>query len=462
MKKQLVNVWLIKLVALMLALAGCAREQPDPPALQIDEALLELAEEPEPLPEEPDPLLTPDSFTLKSAPADLFVFLNGERINPVSTIPDAGLRTFEIGEVGILSFRAAGYRAIEHHSSALPVRGGIVGVKLELSSGILQLQGEYRTGVQPKSAVFSPDGERLVLPLLGQHGIDVFRRTGDLLEFERRLSVPGSDSAGFVEAMFDSRRRELWVSNMTKNSVHIFDLDTLEYKASLGTGGVYPKVIAQSPDGNFTVVSNWVSRDVSVFDTDTRELLRRIPVGGIPRGMAFSHDGTLLYTAIFDEPVIAVIDMSQNRVTNRFRLHEEPGAARHIIYRNGRLYVSDMLRGTVNILNASTGTLLRSRRIGPNINTIVISPDGRYVFASSRGRNSPLGYLFPGPDFGAVFKLRAEDLSHVERVWGRNQPTGLDISPDGRMLVFTDFLDNNLQLYLVPVMNEEAPAPASF
>ena len=444
------------LIALAFVIAGCRREQPALPeaAPEITEAPAEYIPriyEPEALPVEPDPALTPETFTLKSAPADMQVFLNGERLSPISAAPDAGLRTFEIDMAGMLSFRAAGYRTIEHHTGALPIRGGIVGIKLELANGILQLKGEYRTGSQPKSAFFSPDGQRVFLPLLGQHGIDVFRRTGDLLEFERRLSVPGSNSAGFVEALSDAQRRELWVSNMTKNSVHIFDLDTLEYKVSLNTGGVYPKVIAQSPDGNFTVVSNWVSRDVSIFDSDTRELLRRIPVGGIPRGMAFSPNGSLLYTAIFDEPLIAVIDMAQHRVTRNFRLYEGQGAARHIIYRNGRLYVSDMLRGTVNILNASTGALLRSRRIGPNINTIVLSPDGRYVFASSRGRNSPQGYLWPGPDFGAIFKLRAEDLSLVERVWGRNQPTGLDISPDGRLLVFTDFLDANLQVYSVPV-----------
>ena len=457
-------MWLIVALTLALAVAGCRGEQPAPilpgPAPEITQDLPEEAPqiaEPEEPPEEPCPLLTPETFTLKSAPADLHVFLNGELLVPASAVPAEGLRTFELDGPGMLSFRAAAYRTIEHHSSALPVRGGIVGIKLELEHGLLQLQAEYRTGIQPKSAFFSPDGQRVFLPLLGEHGIDVFRRTGDALEFERRLSVPGSASAGFVEALSDARRRELWVSNMVKNTVHIFNLDTLEYKTSLSTGGIYPKVIAQSPDGSITAVSNWVSRDISVFDSDTRQLLRRIPVGGIPRGMAFSPDGALLYTAIFDAPEIAVVDMAQNKVTNRFSLHEGSGAARHIIYRNGRLYVSDMFSGTVNILNAATGALLRSRRVGPNINTIVLSPDGRYVFASSRGRNSPQGYLWPGPDFGAVFMLRTEDLSLVERVWGRNQPTGLDISPDGRLLVFTDFLDANLQLYSIPVYSPVAP-----
>ena len=347
----------------------------------------------------------------------------------------------------MLRFSAAGYQSIEYHSDELPVRNNIVGIKLENENGIATLVGEYSTGRQPKSAYFSPDGNRLFVPLLNQHGIDVFRITGGSLAYETRLTVPNSRAIGFVEAMCDKRRRELWVSSMLENKVHIYDLDTLEYKTSLNTGGVYPKVVVQSPDGKTTAVSNWQSMDISLFDSDTKRLLRKIHVGGTPRGMAFSPDGALLYTAIYDAPLVVVINMTQNRITNRFRFSQGAGAARHIIYRDEKLYVSDMLRGTVNILNASTGALLRSAYVGLNINTIILSPDGRYVFASSRGRNHHEDYTRPGPDFGAVYMLSAEDLSLQERIWGRNQPTGLAISPDGRQLVFTDFLDANIELY---------------
>jgi DNA-binding beta-propeller fold protein YncE len=269
------------------------------------------------------------------------------------------------------------------------------------------------------------------------------------LVFETRLTVPGSKATGFVEALTDERRRELWVSNMEENKVHIYDLDTLAYKSSVPTGGVYPKVIVQNPAGNLTLVSNWITFNISVIDSDTKVLLRRIPVGGTPRGMAFSPDGKFCYVAIYDGPVIAVVDMEANRVIKRYQISGGVGAARHVIYRDGKLYVSDMYRGTVNILDAPTGALLASRRVGYNINTIVLSPDGKWVFASSRGMNHREDYTKPGPDFGAVYMLRADDLTLVERIWGRNQPTGLAVSPDGRFLVFTDFLDANLELYRI-------------
>ncbi|MDR0442240.1 MAG: hypothetical protein LBH44_02395 [Treponema sp.] len=393
------------------------------------------------------PLQAQTSFTLKSAPADLNVFLNGELVKPVSTA--GAFRNYRI-DSGVVRFSAAGCHSLEYNSGALPVKNGLVGIKLENEKGALKLVGEFATGIQPKSVYFSPDGQRLFVPLLEQRGIDVFRFAGQALNFEKRLTVPGSTSTGFVEALCDTRRRELWVSNMYEDKVHIFNLDTLEYKDSLATGGVLSKVVVQNPAGDITVVSNWVSQNLSVFDSDTKKLLRRIPVGGTPRGMAFSPDGSLLYTAIYDVPVIAVVDMAQNKVVARHRLYDGEGAVRHVIYRDGKLYISDMYRGTVNILNATTGALLRSRRIGPNINTIVMTPDGRHIFASSRGLNNPDDYTKPGPDFGAVYMLNAEDLSVVEKIWGRNQPTGLAVSPDGKFLAFTDFLDANLELYSMP------------
>ena len=387
------------------------------------------------------------SFGLKSAPPDLVVSLNGTPQKPVSTA--AGIRSYRVDASGTFLFSAQGYRSVEYSRENLPIKNGLLEIKLEVENGKLELLGEYSTGVQPKSAYWAPDGKRLFVPLLEQNGVDVFRfeqTPSAKMIFEKRLPV---NASGNVEALTDARRRELWVSNMIENKIYIFDLDTLAFKKSFASGGVYPKVIVQNPTGDLTFVSNWVSQNLSVFNSQTKELLRRIAVGGTPRGMSFSPDGNLLYVAIYDEAVVEVVDMKQNKVTARYRLYPGEGACRHVICRDGKLYVSDMYRGTVNILNAADGKLLVSRRIGYNINTIILTPDGKRVFASSRGKNNPNDYTKPGPELGAVYMLNANDLAVEERVWGRNQPTGLAVSPDGKYLVFTDFLDANLELYAI-------------
>ncbi|MDR0602004.1 MAG: SMP-30/gluconolactonase/LRE family protein, partial [Treponema sp.] len=349
-------------------------------------------------------------------------------------------------------FTAEGYRELRLQAGGMDAlfKNGRLEIKLERENSAFEKIAELPTGIQPKSAHFSPGGERIFVPLLGQHGVDVFSAepAGSAPpRFERRLAVPGSRASGFVEAMIDGRRREVWVSNMEENKVHIYDLDTLEYRGEAVTGGVMPKVIVQNGGGEITAVSNWLSKNISIFNTGTKERTAIIPVSGIPRGMAFSDDGSLLYVAIYDGPVIDVIDMNTKKTAASYRFHEGTGAARHIIYSGGKLYVSDMAQGSVCILDAASGKLLKSRRVGPNINTIVLTPDGKRIIASSRGRNNPEDYTRAGPEFGAVYVLSADDLSVEEKIWGRNQPTGLAVSPGGTMLVFTDFLDANLEVY---------------
>ncbi|MDR0684649.1 MAG: hypothetical protein LBF83_05935 [Spirochaetaceae bacterium] len=166
------------------------------------------------------------------------IFLNDRELE--GAVAETGLRRFTLEGPGLLRLEAPGYRGKSFRTSEVPglLRDGRFQVKLETEGGGLVYLREVPTGRQPKSAYFSPEGDRLFVPLLGQRGVDVFRLVENAdsgsappaLSFEKRLAVPGSTASGFVEALCDGERRELWVSNMEENRAHIFDLDTLEYK----------------------------------------------------------------------------------------------------------------------------------------------------------------------------------------------------------------------------------------
>jgi DNA-binding beta-propeller fold protein YncE len=40
--------------------------------------------------------------------------------------------------------------------------------------------------------------------------------------------------------------------------------------------------------------------------------------------------------------------------------------------------------------------------------------------------------------------------AYLDAIVGGNQTTGLDVSPDGTMLAFSDFLDNRVSVYRIP------------
>ena len=79
-------------------------------------------------------LCAQQSFSLKSAPPDLAVSLNGAPLKPVSS--NGAIRHYRFGTDSsgggsTLGFSAPGYQGIEHPAAALPRRDGLVQIKLE-------------------------------------------------------------------------------------------------------------------------------------------------------------------------------------------------------------------------------------------------------------------------------------------------------------------------------------------
>ena len=242
-------------------------------------------------------------------------------------------------------------------------------------------------------------------------------------------------------------RGELWVTQMTTTMAHVFRLSDLAHLASFSTGGCWPKVITVSPDEKTAFVSNWESKDISVIDVDSRSVSGRIAVGGIPRGMALSRDGAFLYVCLFDRGTVQKVDLAKRVVAKSLSFGE--GALRHIVLHPSGdiLYVSDMLRGRILEVDASRDSLRRQLRVDRNLNTIALSPDGRHLFVCSRGPNNPEDYTKKGPAFGTLSCIDTQSMRIIDWAWGRNQPTGLAVSPDGRTVAFSNFLDDEVEVY---------------
>lgn len=388
---------------------------------------------------EPEPTV----FT-KLFPPDAMIEMSGEKLEPLAV--NGNYRAYSLpAGTQMITLSAEGYR-----SKVLDIAvadGILLEEKLERRGSRLDLLAELPSGGRPKSAAYSPDGSFFVVPLLNDVGIGLYGT--EPLRYIGTIAVPEpyASREGFVEPVFLGRRNELWVSQMSTGMIHVFDTETWEWRAAYTAGGTWPKVLTLSPDGRYCSVSNWISKTVSFLDTGTGRIRAVVPVGGIPRGTVFSRDGKQLYVCLFDTGNVVIIDCRSFIVSGTLKLG--PGAARHIAadYRTDRLYVTDMYNGTVSSVSMTDGRILKKRYAGPNPNTLVLSPDGSYLFVSIRGRNHSETYLRAGPEYGKVLVLDAETLDIIDWVWGRNQPTGLAVDPEGGSLIFTDFLDDSLEVY---------------
>ncbi|HRZ64550.1 MAG TPA: YncE family protein [Spirochaetia bacterium] len=332
--------------------------------------------------------------------------------------------------------------------SGLPARGPLLlEEKLERAGSPLELERMGPTGLRPKSLAFSPDGRFLVVPLLSGRGADLLDAASLAPLGRLEPPLPFAASEGFVECAFFPRSREIWVSQMHSSRIHAFDLDSFAYKDSFPSGGSYPKVIASSPDGSRAYVSNWVSEDVCVIETSSRRILARIKTGGTPRGLAPSPDGRWLYIARFSDGAILRLDLASMELAT---FHApDGGAKRHLVLDpdRGRLYATDMGRGSLFAFDCARGRLLAELRLGPNPNGCALSPDGRLIYACTRGPDGEEGYERKGPVAGELIAIDARRLAVVARQWGGAQPTGLAVSPDGSRILFTDFLDHRVESY---------------
>ena len=71
------------------------------------------------------------------------------------------------------------------------------------------------------------------------------------------------------------------------------------------------------------------------------------------------------------------------------------------------------------------------------------------LYVSNRGRNGS-NYYLPGPEWGSVIAIDTRTGRILDAIVGGNQPTGLDVSPDGHTLAYSDFLDDRMTLYAIP------------
>jgi len=395
----------------------------------------------------------PVDVFLKIFPFEYSLKINGEEVSPEITKPlEKKISVFPGNYVFTIS--AEGYTSrklfIQADRTSFTVEE-----KLEKEDSFLRLFAEIASGSQPKSVEFTPDGSYLIVPLLDDNGIDVFSASSYKKILRMIPPENFAEKKGFVETAILPLHKEIWVSQMTTGCIHVFDLTTFDYLRSIPTLGEWTKVISINKDETRAYVSNWLSEDISIINIDTSEVEEKIKVDGTPRGLAFSGDGKFLYACMYDTGTLQKINLETKEIEKTINFRG--GSKRHIVLdeKKNIFYVSDMYWGTIYVLNGENDTLIKEIKIDHNPNTICLSGDGKYLFISTRGPNHPETYLRKGPKFGKIYILDTESLEIAQWIWGKNQPTGIALSPDNRLLAFTDFRDACIEIYWTGLSIEE-------
>jgi YVTN family beta-propeller protein len=301
----------------------------------------------------------------------------------------------------------------------------------------------------PKGLSFSSDSSEIwVTHLLNEkRGVTVFNsETG---EKTKEINL---ENGGGVEVIFSFDGTKAYVSQMETAKVFEIDVKTKEVLRSFNTKGTWTKVLELSKNGKFLYASNWCSNDVSEINLQTGKVERVIPTVETPRGLYLTEE--FLYVAGFKNGEIQKINLKDGSSEIIFK---SGGAMRHIAgdKERGLFFVSDMALGVVWQVSLENDEVKKFVETDKNPNTISLSPDKKILFVSCRGENfSPSNYFIPGPEWGSVLLFDANTGEMLDAIVAGNQPTALDISSDGKILAFSDFLDHKIEVFEIPLFNK--------
>jgi DNA-binding beta-propeller fold protein YncE len=283
--------------------------------------------------------------------------------------------------------------------------------------------------------------------LLEDDGFQVFNMND--LKMDKFIKPPDpKHGKGYPEGLFVKEKKTFFISQMSGN-LYEYGYPDLEYKRTLSTGGLWSKFITYSDAMHYIAVSNWQTNNVSIIDYITGKILKLIQSPASPRGLAFSNDSKFLFVTSFDGGKIMKYDTQ--KWTLQDSIFVDKAAMRHIILNNGNTeaFVSNMYHGMIYEINLNRFSIVASYAVDFNPNTIDLTPDNRMLYVSSRGPNNPESYFERSPRNGTITVIDVVNKKKLFSFEGGNQPTGLDISNNGKYLCFSNFLDKNMEIFWI-------------
>ena len=301
----------------------------------------------------------------------------------------------------------------------------------------------------------------------GQAGL--WAEPSGLYPFQCRRDAGVNNFSGKpVEMVFTHGGRYLWISYYRRDwdgnaqdpsAVCVVDTATDEIVRLMETGPL-PKMLAASPDGRYLAVTHWGANTVGLVDIaspdpkDWRHLAevavgerlnlcfrgghvnRDRYCGSCLRGTVFTPDSSWLLVGRMSGSGIAAINVEERAF--RGILGGGVSNIRHLAIHGDMLYASVNVAGYVlriplaAVLGACAklegGSVSLSGwervKTGAGTRTIVLSPDGKFVFAACNSACT-------------VDVLSTQPFRRLGSVPANRYPVGLGISPDGSRLYVT-------------------------
>jgi YVTN family beta-propeller protein len=250
----------------------------------------------------------------------------------------------------------------------------------------MQVVDQIRTGDRPHGAAASADGRRLFTSVESDHQLLVIdTATNRVLRSIKLTGLPNqcaiTPNGAFVGIPIRDRDR-----------VDIVDV---------ARGEVVKSLPVKVPHNCYNAGSNahlWVTsmeeNAVKLIDLGTMKYLAEIPVGGVPRPLAVTHDEKTLYCALSDLHGFVIADVARRKVVHTFELPPLPPGARlpvphtpthglELSPDEKQLWVTSCATDCVYVYDTASKNLVGKVAVGSGPNWVAFTPDGKYCCVSN-------------------------------------------------------------------------------
>ena len=204
--------------------------------------------------------------------------------------------------------------------------------------------------------------------------------------------------------------------------IAVIDLASKKLERTIDVGDNYaPHSVMMDAGGTLWSTAE-LGNAVLAIDPET-DKVERIDLGGAPHWITVSHSTGKLFASFKTKETVAVVDTASRRMTSKIAIpHGAEGIA---VSPDGEtLFVCAHWKGVVHVIDARTHALRRTLPIAGapgeanQLRRVRVSPDGRYVCASSHVDN-----------FSAVYD--ADALKQIGGFATPKAPMGFGFAADG-------------------------------
>ena len=232
------------------------------------------------------------------------------------------------------------------------------------------------------------------------------------------IAQGNSPSEGLVDMVYDASRRRLYIANSGLNRVDI-------------------------------------------FDERTKTLLAPIKVGQLPRSLAMSLDGGLLYVASSNSENILIVDLDRQRVVGRLNFPPIPLNGNVAIITPSVITMTQ--RGLLVIMNNGTlWSAVGDQLIPRNVSSIIGSSTLTAPRTMASTPNGEYSIVLAGNGTAYLYDALADDFVQARSVFAQNQLTGyygpIAAGPRGAYYVVNGTVLNSA---LTPVVTPTTVVPGA-